>query len=196
MLFLLTSKLGSGILCCITFIGESLMLTNTLEKGCEKEIERKFLLKNDSWKDMSHKSVEIEQYYFMDDDGVTCRVRRKGTKFLMTMKVKESAVTSKEYEFNIPEGVFIEFAKRSFGEIKKVRHYVLYASKLWEIDVFGGNNSGLVLAEIELKSENESFEIPSFIEMEVTENEEYKNVNLSKNKRSFYDYHKSLFYTY
>ena len=196
MLFLLTSKLGSGILCCITFIGESLMLTNTLEKGCEKEIERKFLLKNDSWKDMSHKSVEIEQYYFMDDDGVTCRVRRKGTEFLMTMKVKESEVTSKEYEFSIPEGVFIEFAKRSFGEIKKVRHYVLYASKLWEIDVFGGKNSGLVLAEIELKSENESFEIPSFIEMEVTENEEYKNVNLSKNKRSFYDYHKSLFYTY
>lgn len=144
------------------------------------EIERKFLLKDDSWKMLSEKSIPIEQYYFIDDNGVTCRVRKIGNDFLMTMKIKQTDVTSEEYEFSIPEAVYHEFKKRSSGGIEKVRHYISHNGKTWEVDVFGGKNKGLVLAEIELQSEDEGIVLPEFIGVEVTDNMEYRNVNLSK----------------
>lgn len=146
------------------------------------EIERKFLVKDNSWKGLAEDAVMIEQYYFIDDNGVDCRVRSVDhTYFQMTMKIRVNDLSSEEYEFDIPEEVFNEFKKRSLGGIKKVRYIIFDNDKTWEVDVFADNNEGLVLAEVELDSTVERVSLPSFIGEEVTSKMEYKNVNLSKN---------------
>lgn len=148
------------------------------------EIERKFLVLSDTFKEEAQKSTRITQGYLSKDPERTVRVRIKGEKGFLTIKGKSnnSGTTRTEVE----EEISIDKAKTLLslclpGIIDKTRYEVAAGSHTWEIDEFYGENQGLLLAEIELSSENEAFSNPTWIGQEVTGDKKYYNSQLSKN---------------
>lgn len=147
------------------------------------EIERKFLIDITKWDiTMCSESFKIKQGYIFDDakKGVL-RVRTKADKGFLTIKSANAGLKRLEFEYEIP----IEDAENLLQMmcekvLSKTRYHYHLNGKLWEIDVFHGKLSPLILAEIELVSENESFEIPNFIQEEVTGKREYYNSELIK----------------
>ncbi|EGJ70740.1 adenylate cyclase [Bacteroides coprosuis DSM 18011] len=147
------------------------------------EIERKFLVKNNSFKALSSDSSYLKQGYICLDKERTVRVRIKGSKGYLTIKgmSNDSGLSRFEWEKEIS----LEEANQLFklvlpGVIEKTRYNVPIEGYIWEIDVFEGGNSGLILAEIELETELSSFVIPSFIGEEVTGDKRYYNAYLSQ----------------
>lgn len=146
------------------------------------EIERKYLLSSTAQLN-GLTGKEIRQGYIDVKDETTVRVRIKADKAFLTIKSKSSGSSRLEFEYEIPTGdaqQMIETLCRK-PVIEKTRYKIDYAGKTWEVDVFYGDNKGLVLAEIELESEDEEFEIPSWIDKEVTEDKRYFNAYLSQN---------------
>jgi len=148
------------------------------------EIERKFLLKNDNWKPLVTKSCTVKQGYLQT--GLECsqkssvRIRVSDDKANINVKSVGLSMQRQEYEYEIPL-VDAEQMLETLCDnviVEKTRHYVPYGSHTWEIDVFGGNNAGLQIAEIELGSVDESFEIPEWIGDEVTGDKRYYNSHL------------------
>jgi adenylate cyclase len=146
------------------------------------EIERKFLVKKASWRDSVEEREPILQGYLAETGRATVRVRAKGDRGFLTIKGRTTGVTRSEFEYEIP----IEDARTmletlgSLPVIDKVRHRVRCGGHLWEVDVFAGENAGLVLAEIELGSEEESFELPDWAGAEVSDDPRYYNSNLAR----------------
>jgi adenylate cyclase len=146
------------------------------------EIERKFLvLSNDFTKD-SFTQNRIVQGYLNSDPERTVRIRIKGDKGFLTIKGKgnESGTTRLEWETEIP---FAEAEKLlplcENNYIDKIRYEIKVGNHLFEVDVFSGENEGLILAEVELKSEDEIFERPNWLGKEVTADEKFYNSYLS-----------------
>jgi CYTH domain-containing protein len=158
------------------------LILNLKDNKMPTEIERKFLVNSVLWAKINpSKSVRIQQAYLSTDPEKTIRVRTLDTKAYLTIKGKTTGISRAEFEYEIP----IEDAHELIdgfcsSVIKKIRHYLNYQEKLWEIDVFEGLNEGLIVAEIELESEHESFEKPSFIGEEVSNDFRYQNANLSQ----------------
>jgi len=148
------------------------------------EIERKFLLLNDSWKEKSSGSYDVEQGYVCKDDTSSTRFRKitykSGLTFhICTIKtnVENSDITRNEIEFEISESVYNKMKAAHKGNIiHKVRHQVYYMKQRFEIDVFG---NGLVLAELELESEDQVIKMPSWLGDDVTSNHQYKNTSIA-----------------
>jgi adenylate cyclase len=146
------------------------------------EIERKFLVKNASWRDAVEERRPILQGYLAEAGRATVRVRTAGGRGFLTVKGRTTGVTRAEFEYEIP----IEDARAmletlsSLPVIEKVRHRVRCGAYLWEVDVFAGENAGLVLAEIELASEDASFEVPDWAGAEVSDDPRYYNLNLAR----------------
>lgn len=146
------------------------------------EIERKFLLKF-----LPHDLLTEPQYicqgYLSTDKNCTVRVRISGKKAFLT--VKGITVNCSRSEFEYP--ISLEDARKMLDEfcgeniIEKNRYKVTFKGFVWEIDQFLGNNTGLLLAEIELTNENEVFELPDCIQKEVTHDTRYFNSNLMLN---------------
>ena len=153
------------------------------EKSMSVEIERKFLLKNLDWKKEAV-GIEICQGYVELPNG-DLRVRIYGEKAFLTVKSKQKSerLTRLEFEYEIPvsdaRGMLENICQKPY--IQKYRYKVQFGDKLWEIDEFFGENSGLIVAEIELESECESFEKPSWIGEEVSSDFRYYNSNLVQN---------------
>lgn len=149
------------------------------------EIERKFLLRNDSWKQKIVKSVHLCQGYLNTGSDSKCsvRVRVDGDEARLNIKSATLGTTRTEFDFGIPAAdgtaLLLELCARPF--VEKTRHYVEHAGHWWEIDVFEGDNAGLEVAEIELKSETEPFERPDWIGEEVSHDPRYYNSNLVRN---------------
>ncbi len=148
------------------------------------EIERKFLVKSEEFKAISFAKNEISQGYLNSNPERTVRVRIKGNQGYLTIKGKgnETGLSRLEWEVEIP----VDEAKMLLnlcesGVISKMRYEVKFGNHIYEVDEFFGENEGLVLAEIELKSEEEAFEKPDWLGEEVTNNEKYYNSYLSKN---------------
>jgi adenylate cyclase len=145
------------------------------------EIERKFLVRDTSWKDNVSRSIVIKQGYLSTDPDRTVRIRIKGDQGVLTVKGRSQGVSRAEFEYEIPrDDAEAMLLLCNDVPIEKVRHEILVGGKLWELDVFEGANQGLVLAEIELADENEVFELPSWVEKEVSEDVRYYNSYLSK----------------
>ena len=144
------------------------------------EIERKFLLSNDSWRKRVITSTRISQGYLTQNAGKSSvRVRLSGDKANLNIKSRELAISRQEYEYPVP----VEDAQKMLdtlctGIIDKVRHHVEYQEHTWEIDEFKGDNSGLIIAEIELDSEDSKFPQPGWLGKEVSHDPRYYNVNL------------------
>lgn len=147
------------------------------------EIERKFLLKNDEWRKLVSKTIQMKQGYICSDPEKTIRIRITDANAYITLKGKGTSLSHPEYEYEIPqkdaEEMFSLFCQKA--SLEKARHIVGYKSHIWEIDEFYGRHKGLVLAEVELKDENEVVELPDWVDREVTGNPRYYNSNLVKN---------------
>jgi adenylate cyclase len=146
-----------------------------------KEIERKFLVKPQDFDSMA-KGVEIRQGYITSDRTRSVRVRIYGEKAFVTIKGETKSFTRDEYEYEIPVQDAREIMDRlcESSLIEKKRYRINLGGHTWEVDRFFGENDGLVVAEIELKSETEHVEMPSWIDREVTGDARYYNANLSK----------------
>lgn len=147
------------------------------------EIERKFLVDHDQWNKLDKpKGMIIRQGYMLKDDSKTIRVRVKDDSGYITIKGKTEGISRSEYEYAIPVKDGNELlATFCDASVNKTRYNITFAGKLWEVDVFEGDNSGLIIAEIELDNEVETFELPKWIAKEVTEDARYYNSNLSVN---------------
>lgn len=147
------------------------------------EIERKFLLKNDTWKNKASHGILYKQAYLISNPERSVRIRRAGDRAFITIKGTTTTGGSKpEYEYEIPvSDTDVLFTLCQEGSIEKTRYEVSIGKHIWEIDVFGGLNEGLVVAEIELDSVDEKFEIPEWVGEEVTEDKRYINSRLIEN---------------
>jgi adenylate cyclase len=146
------------------------------------ETERKFLVKGE-FLHLATGSVNITQSYLSIDPEKTIRIRIAGEKACITIKgrAKEGSISRGEWEYMIPlsdANELIELCHK--GKIVKTRFIVPEGGHTWEVDVFHDKNEGLVIAEIELSSENEKFIMPGWLGEEVTGNPAYYNSNLIK----------------
>jgi CYTH domain-containing protein len=145
------------------------------------EIERKFLVKGD-FIPFSTKKERIVQAYLSVDPERTVRIRTKGEKAYITIKGASNANGFSRMEFEYP--VPLEDAEKMLElavseKIDKERHYIPVENHVFEVDVFHGNHEGLIIAELELSSENEPFNRPNWLGEEVTGNEKYYNAYLA-----------------
>ena len=143
------------------------------------EIERKFLV-TDGWKKMKAASIKsMYQFYVVNTPEKAVRVRIVGDDAILTIKGEGNGITRPEFEWPIPKDDAIAMMMLSSGEtIQKVRHCIPVRDHVWEVDVFGGDNEGLVVAEIELKSEDDYFISPDWVGEEVSSNLKYLNAKL------------------
>ncbi|PTM94271.1 CYTH domain-containing protein [Mycoplana dimorpha] len=146
-----------------------------------KEIERKFLVLGTSWRRLANAGVSIRQGYLIASDERSLRVRAYGDgRACLTLKIGHTAMARDEYEFDIDPAIAEEMLSQSIGTvITKVRYEVVQQEFTWEIDVYGGRHSGLVVAEVELESEADLPAIPAWIGREVTGDERYSNQALA-----------------
>lgn len=143
------------------------------------EIEYKYLVKNDNYKAMATSKVRIRQGYLNREPERTVRVRVKGEKGFLTVKGKNSGASRLEFEYEIPKADAEEMLTLCMPPIlDKTRYIVPFDGHVWEVDEFHGIREGLVTAEIELHTEEESYSIPNFIGKNVTGNPQYYNSNL------------------
>jgi adenylate cyclase len=147
------------------------------------EIERKFLLANDSWKlSPGMKSKIYRQGYLSTVTKHTVRVRTAGRKAFITIKGKRVGFSRSEFEYEIPfkdaQEMFELCEKPIIG---KVRYIIKLHNVIWEVDEYFGENEGLVVAEVELKTKDQKIDFPSWIGEEVTEDPRYANSSLVRN---------------
>lgn len=144
------------------------------------EIERKFLLLNDNWRGNVHDKKKIRQGYLANTEHGSVRIRVADSEASLNIKSMTIGVTRTEYEYPIPVKDAEELLKNlCIGPlVVKTRYYLELGKHLWEIDVFEGENSGLVVAEIELTHPREEFLRPEWLGEEVTEDERYYNFAL------------------
>lgn len=143
------------------------------------EIERKFLVVGTQWRDI--KPVHYCQGYLNRDKNRTVRIRLAGDRGFITIKGKSTGASRTEFEYSIPcEDARQLLAMCDGPLIEKNRRVIEFAGMNWEIDEFLGENAGLIIAEVELQSEDQSIEIPDWIGTEVTDDPRYFNSNLSK----------------
>lgn len=147
------------------------------------EIERKFLVRKELWQQCDKHSGELfRQGYLLTDPTKTIRVRQTSEKGFITIKRISVGATRAEYEYEIPVSEAEELLNHFAGsELSKNRFKILFEGKLWEVDEFLGDNEGLIVAEIELQSEEEIFSIPNWVDIEVTSEEKYYNSSLTLN---------------
>lgn len=146
-----------------------------------KEIERKFLLKNNKWKTFATDRFVIKQGYLNTDKERTVRVRIKGTKGFLTIKGVNRGMTRLEFEYQIPlreAEQMILLCEQPI--IDKTRYIIPKKDHTWEIDIFRGDNEGLAIAEVELMSEDHKVPIPRWVGQEVTHDPRYYNSSLVK----------------
>lgn len=147
------------------------------------EIERKFLVTDDSYKALAYAHSRIRQGYICSGSGRTVRVRLRDDKAYLTIKGPSDAAGMSRYEFEkeiTPDEGRHLFALCEPGAIDKVRWLVKSGRHTFEVDEFFGDNEGLVMAEVELQSETEAYEKPPFIGEEVTGDRRYYNAHLTK----------------
>lgn len=147
-----------------------------------QEIERKFLLKNDSWRQQAQPGVYMSQGYMGDAKQASVRVRVEGDKANINIKSATLGISRLEYEYDIPRDEALEMLAKLCEKplIEKTRYKVKVADHTWEVDVFEGDNHGLVVAEVELTSEEQAFEKPEWAGDEVSGEKRYYNVCLVK----------------
>lgn len=144
------------------------------------EIERKYLLRDDSWRKRVIKSKKIIQGYLANTGHSSIRIRLVNDSASLNIKSMTLGVTRSEYNYPIPaEEAALLLKDLCIGPlIEKTRHYVKYGDHTWEIDEFCGDNAGLIVAEIELDAPEEKFISPEWLGEEVSSDPRYYNVCL------------------
>lgn len=150
------------------------------------EIERKFLVANDDWRDSVEASIRMRQGYLAGGFERSVRVRSENDRAFLNIKSSEDGIHRLEYEYEIPakdaEELLDRVAMRPL--IEKTRHIVHHEGFEWEIDVFEGDNAGLIVAEVELPSVDIPLPLPQWVGKEVSDDLHYYNVSLQKHPYS------------
>lgn len=146
-----------------------------------KEIERKFLVVNDSYKALSYRHISIQQGYIYTDKRAVIRVRIRDTDAFLTIKGENRGAERDEWEYKIPLSDAKEMlAKLSTGAIvAKTRYLIDFGGFKWEVDEFDSPVNGLIVAEIELPSSDTAFSLPPFIGKEITGDPAYYNSSIA-----------------
>ncbi|EDY18472.1 adenylate cyclase [Chthoniobacter flavus Ellin428] len=146
-----------------------------------REIERKFLLKSDAWRGRVT-GVTYRQGYLSTVPERTVRVRIAGDHAYLTVKGITTRHSRSEFEYPVPVADAEQMLALCEGPlVEKARYEIPHAGKTWQVDEYHGDNRGLILAEIELTSEDEKFELPEWIGDEVSGDARYYNSNLARN---------------
>jgi adenylate cyclase len=145
-----------------------------------QEIERKFLVKDDSWRAPAGAGKKYLQGYLSLDRERVVRIRVKEGEGILTIKGLRQGVSAAEYEYPIPLADAQEMLQNLCLRplIEKLRYRVEYVGLVWEIDEFQGDNQGLVLAEVELDSEEQTIDLPPWAGLEVSHDKRYANASL------------------
>lgn len=145
------------------------------------ETERKYLINVEKWKDaFKDERHDVQQGYILNSPDKIVRIRVYDNKGFITIKGTVQGISRPEFEYEIPvEEASVLLNNFCTTIVKKTRHKVLYKGKTWEVDEFLEENEGLFIAELELESEGEQFELPEWIEKEVTGDKRYYNSYLS-----------------
>ncbi len=146
------------------------------------EIERKFLLKTVDWRKTVGSSLKIQQGYLNSNINRTVRVRLVGDKGVLTIKGKTVKNSRPEFEYDIPKEeamALLDLCEKPI--IEKIRHLVSLHGNTWEIDEFFGDNKGLIVAEIELETEDQKIVLPDWLGQEVSDEPKYFNSALIQN---------------
>jgi adenylate cyclase len=146
------------------------------------EIERKFLVNIELWEKLpKQEPKDYKQGYLVNQDDRVVRVRIAGDQGYITIKGIASGISRLEFEYPIPKFEAEEMLAHFKPEgTEKTRYRIPAGDGLtWEVDVFSGANQGLIVAEIELLSEDQTFDLPDWIDIEVTDDERYSNSNLA-----------------
>ena len=152
-----------------------------------REIERKFLVNKKLFKPESEGQY-IAQGYLSSTPERTVRVRIKNNRGYLTVKGKNNGISRSEFEYEIPEDDAKELLELCEPSIIVKRRYIInFKDSIWEVDIFEGDNEGLIVAEIELQSENEEFNKPNWIAEEVSNDPRYYNSQLSKQPYKYWN---------
>ena len=143
------------------------------------EIERKFLVQPDLWRP-ADAGTHIRQGYLRADDQCTVRVRIAERHASLTIKATIRALARHEFEYEIPRGDAESMLSLCGPLVEKTRHREAVGTHVWEIDVFHGDNQDLVIAELEVSSDDEAFSPPRWIGREVSGDSRYYNSNLAR----------------
>ena len=149
------------------------------------EIERKFLMKDDSWRGLAN-GRHYRQGYLNQDHVATVRIRTIGEEGYLTIKGPTAHGSRLEYEYSIPVADALEMLEKLSASpiVEKLRHAIPYKGFVWEVDEFLGENEGLVFAEIELEYADQHFPRPPWIGREVTDDPRFYNSNLARHPYS------------
>ena len=144
------------------------------------EIERKFTVDSNKWAEVvKPQPISIAQSYLSSSPECTVRVRLKGEKAFLTIKGKTTGISRSEFEYEVPVTEAKEIMNTlSSKTLSKLRYEINVGNHLWEVDVFEGKLTGLIIAEIELSSEDEQFELPEWVIEDVSHDAQYYNSNL------------------
>jgi adenylate cyclase len=147
-----------------------------------REIERKFLLRDESWRSAVCRSARMRQAYLTDGGArASVRVRIADRHATINIKSMQVGVSRDEFEYEIPLGDAEHLMTLCNGsDVSKTRHEIVHGGHTWEVDEFEGANAGLVVAEIELDDPAESFERPAWLGEEVSHDARYYNVALAR----------------
>ncbi|MFG6461331.1 CYTH domain-containing protein [Roseateles sp. DXS20W] len=144
------------------------------------EIERKFLVTGDGWRQQATSRTRFSQGYLSRDPARTVRVRIAGDAAFLTIKGATTGATRAEFEYAVPLADAQQLLAMCDGPVvEKVRHLCPFEGMTWEVDEFLGANAGLVVAEIELDAEGQAFARPAWLGAEVTGDARYVNANLA-----------------
>lgn len=151
-----------------------------------QEIERKFLLASDAWREEVFRSEAFCQGYLGQATAASVRVRIEGEKARLNIKQAIAGPSRKEFEYPMPvaDAKVILAELCDGGVLEKQRHWIQYDGLWWEIDEFEGENAPLVVAEIELDAVDQAFEKPAWLGQEVTDDHRYYNNALAKHPYS------------
>jgi len=144
------------------------------------EFERKYLVGDDSWRAEAGDGQRCRQGYLVSDPEKTVRIRIIGEEAFLTIKGATRGIGRPEFEYEIPVDDAEKLLQYCGGLIEKTRYFIPYSGKVWELDVFAGENEGLVLAEIELPEDSRPVELPPWAGREVTDDRRYYNACLAE----------------
>jgi CYTH domain-containing protein len=148
------------------------------------EIERKYLVIHEVWRTVrsSVSPIPMRQAYLSYDYGLTIRVRISGDRAFLTIKGPTEGISRDEFEYGIPLADGMQLLSMvATPVVVKDRYKVEYKGFVWEVDEFHGDNEGLIIAEVELKSESDQPEKPNWTGEEVSHDRRYSNLNLALN---------------
>ena len=154
------------------------------------EIERKFLVQHEGWKSSCVRRIRIRDGLIASENGRKVRVRIADDRATIAVKGRERGFSRAEYEYDIPRADAEEMLRMCDYRAEKTRHIVPHAGSIWQVDVYEGVLSGIVIAELEMNNEEQAFELPDWIGEDVTDNPKYKKINMVTERMAEMSYKK------